>query len=421
MKNITFLLLLGAQVLFAQDYTEYLTGSAVDVTTNQQQGICLAGGNFDQNEAMKWFLARADGGDVVVLRASGSDGYNNYLYSQLGVAVNSVRTFVIHNAAGAVDPYVLEKVANAEAIWFAGGDQYDYVNYFKDNAMEDVLNAFINTKKGVIGGISAGMAIIGSAYFSAEYGSAESAAALLNPYHARISLGYNDFLEIPFMEDVIADSHFANRDREGRISVFMARFAKDNNRRSFGIASDENTAITVDAQGKATVYGPGSAYFLQANCTSDFGPEIAEKFVPLTWNRQGEALKVYQVPGAVHGNNYFDLSDWETGSGGTWQNWSVDNGVFASVAGTAPDCGTLSVSGFEINSIQVYPNPTSHVIYVNSKSPLQAIRLYNMLGKEFETRLLDGKTIDVSTLSSGLYILKLYSEGSEQVFRVIKN
>ncbi|MGC1630992.1 MAG: cyanophycinase, partial [Gelidibacter sp.] len=103
MKTITFLFLLSMQVLFAQNYTEFLTGNATDVATNHQSGICLMGGNIDQREAMKWFLTQANGGDVVVLRASGGDGYNNFMYSQLGVTINSVRTFLINNAAGALD------------------------------------------------------------------------------------------------------------------------------------------------------------------------------------------------------------------------------------------------------------------------------------------------------------------------------
>ncbi|MEO5790368.1 MAG: T9SS type A sorting domain-containing protein [Gelidibacter sp.] len=420
MKKITFLFLLSFQALFAQNYTEFLTGNATDVTTNHLSGIVLMGGNIDQREAMKWFLAQANGGDVLVLRASGADGYNNFMYSQLGVTINSVRTFVINNAAGALDPYVLEKVANAEAIWFAGGDQYDYVKYFKGNAMEDALNTFINTKKGVIGGISAGLAIMGSSYFSAEFGSIESAGALLNPYHPAIALGYNDFLKIPFMEDVITDSHFAQRNRQGRLSVFLARFAKDNNRRSFGIGCDEDTAITVDSDGKASVYGPGSAYFLQANCTTNFAPEVIVKFQPLTWNRGGEAMKVYKVSGTTAGTNYFDLSDWQTGNGGIWQNWAVNAGVLSMVAGTNPECEKLSTPDFENFTVEVYPNPVSDKIFLKSKSPVQSVKLYNVLGKQFSTTLSHDNTIDVSNLSSGLYILKLSSEASEQTFKILK-
>src|SRR5690606_18563749 len=150
--------------------------------------------------------------------------------------INSVRTFVIDNEAGAIDPYVLQHVANAEAVWFAGGDQYDYVTLFKDNAMEDALNNFISVKQGVIGGTSAGMAILGNYYFTAENGTVTDAQALGNPYHSRMTLGYNDFLQIPYLERVVTDMHYDDPDRRGRHTTFMARFATDHGLRPFGIA-----------------------------------------------------------------------------------------------------------------------------------------------------------------------------------------
>jgi len=342
-RKISFIIYFITSISFAQDYIEYATGSTTDATTNHSFGICLMGGSSESDEAMKWFLNKTDGGDIVVLRASGSDGYNDYMYSELGVTINSVTTFVINNVNGAIDSYVLDKVAKAEGIWFAGGDQFNYVSYFKDNAMEDALNTFINTKQGVIGGTSAGMAILGNYYFDAANGSVTSDQALVNPYTARVSLGYDDFLKVPFLESTVTDTHYDARSRRGRHSVFLARFANDNGMRSFGIASNERTAVCVDADGKASVFGSypsheSYAYFLQANCTSEFDPETCESGTPLTWNRSNEAIKVYKVTGKTTGENYFDLTDWNTGFGGTWENWYIDNGAFFNTGTTNPNC-----------------------------------------------------------------------------------
>lgn len=235
MKKITVFLILLIEFSFGQGYTEYLTGSSIDVDTAHEFGVCMMGGASENDDAMAWFLNKANGGDVVVLRASGSDGYNNYFYSQLGVTINSVRTFVISSEEGATNSYLLDKVEKAEAIWFAGGDQFDYVSFFKDNAMEDALNNFVNVKGGVIGGTSAGMAILGSSYFSAENGTVTNAQALSNPYHNRMTLGYDDFLEIPYLDQVTTDTHYDDPDRRARHSVFLARYAKDNTSRAFGI------------------------------------------------------------------------------------------------------------------------------------------------------------------------------------------
>jgi cyanophycinase-like exopeptidase len=80
---------------------------------------------------MKWFLERADGGDVVVIRVSGEDGYNDYLYSDLGIEINSVETILFNSADASNDDYVINQIENAEALWIAGGDQWDYVSYWK--------------------------------------------------------------------------------------------------------------------------------------------------------------------------------------------------------------------------------------------------------------------------------------------------
>src|SRR5215216_2838227 len=58
----------------------YLTGSAADVTTAAVGGLLLMGGSTDVDAAIQWFLQRAAGGDVVVIRATGADGYNQYMY-----------------------------------------------------------------------------------------------------------------------------------------------------------------------------------------------------------------------------------------------------------------------------------------------------------------------------------------------------
>jgi len=419
-----FLCVMGFQMCLAQNYTEYQTGSTTDVTTNHEAGVCLMGGASEQEDAMIWFLNKADRGDVVVLRASGSNGYNDYFYSELGVTINSVTTFVIDNEAGAIDPYVLQKVENAEAIWFAGGDQYDYVNYFKDNAIEDALNTFVNTKQGVIGGTSAGLAILGGSYFSAQNGTLTNAVALSNPYHPRVTIGNNDFLNIPYVNNVITDSHYDDPDRRARHSVMLARIATDNATRSFGIACNEYTAVCIGTDGKAYVYGEYPAYdefayFLQANCTPDFEPETCIAGTPLTWNKNEEAIKVYKVPGTESGVNYFDLSDWETGSGGEWRNWSINNGSFISTAGNNPQC-TLSVPEFEVANISVFPNPFIDTIQIESDVELKSVQLIDILGQDIPMPLQSDMSMDVSSLSSGVYFLKLKTNSETQVLRLVK-
>jgi cyanophycinase-like exopeptidase len=422
MKKI-LLFLLFPSLLFSQGYTSYFTGNTNNITTVTTPGTCLMGGATENDNAMKWLLEKANGGDIVVIRSTGTNGYNNYFYTDLGITVNSVETLVITSAAGAVNPYVLNKVINAEMIWFAGGDQANYVNYFKNNALENAINNHINVKQAPIGGTSAGMAILGGKYFSALNGSITSAQALANPYNAAVTLGINDFLNVPFLQEVTTDTHFDNPDRKGRLMAFLARNATDQNNRSFGIASNEYVAVCIDENGKASVYGdypnyPEFAYFLQANCQSSFLPETCLANTSLTWNRNGEAVKVYKVPGTMNGANYFQIDNWQTGSGGSWENWKVINGVFSSNLGTPSTC-VLKVNEFSNNEFQIYPIPFKNEIFIEKFEG--NIKIIDLNGKIIlEKHLSKQGNINTRNLQSGVYAISLESNGKVIVRKIIK-
>ncbi|MFN7119598.1 MAG: cyanophycinase [Saprospiraceae bacterium] len=325
-------------------FKSYLVGDKKDVQTQPQGGVCLMSGGGEDDEAMRWFLRRSAGGDVVVLRASGSDGYNNYMYKDLGVNVNSVESIVFEKETAARDPYVLQQIADAEAIWFAGGDQWNYIKYWRNTAVDSIINANIIRKKIVIGGLSAGMAILGTPYFSAQLGSITSETALKNPLSDTVAVQNKPFLNIPYLQHVITDTHYAERKRQGRHVVFLAKAYNEFNIPVKGIACDEESAICIDNDGKAYVFGnypvkPHAAYFIQINCNiKNNTPEVVMPGKPLHWVRDSSALKVYEIKAEPGGKHYFDLKDWKTGSGGTWKHWYVVNGEWKVGAGTAPDC-----------------------------------------------------------------------------------
>lgn len=299
----------------------YLTGSADDVTTNAVGGLLLMGGSTDVDAAIKWFLQRANGGDVVVIRATGADGYNSYMYNM--VAVNSVETILIDSRAKADDAGVTAKIRNAEALFIAGGDQSDYINYWKNTATEDAINYLLNTKKVTVGGTSAGLAILGSNYYSALSSSVTSKQALGNPYHKYVTLGQNDFLSAPNMANTIMDSHYTQRDRQGRHISFMARLMKDNAYSVIkGIGVDEETAVCVDAGGKGRVFGINNAYFLR---NTNLGAETCISGTPLTWNRNATAVSAYKIAGSNTGNGTFNATNW-TFTGGSAYYYYVNNG-----------------------------------------------------------------------------------------------
>lgn len=287
------------------------------------------GGAEENDNAMRWFLQRANGGDVVVLRASGADGYNDYLFNELGVSVNSVQTIITTTVEAANDPYVARQIRNAEALWIAGGDQWDYVSFWKNGPVGKAIQYLISEKKAVVGGTSAGMAILSGAYFSAENGTIKSEEALADPFSERLKVGYNDFLHTPFLEKVITDTHYDARNRKGRHAAFLARLIAAHGPGFQGIACEEYTAVCINTNGVGQVFGnqpQARAYFIQ----SMSAPETCAPGVPLDWRNHGQAMQVGAIPGTDDGRFSFDLKDWKTTTGGTWEYWWVENGVFKS-------------------------------------------------------------------------------------------
>ena len=420
MKQLLLLSFLATSMLgYGQSYTSYFTGDTANASSSPQAGICLMGGATEHDSAMVWFLNRADGGDILVIRASGSDGYNDYLYSDLGVTVNSVETIVFNSAAAANDAYVIEQVANAEAIWIAGGDQWNYVSYWRNSPIDSAINAGLNNRNLVIGGTSAGMAVLGGVQFTAENGTVTSSEALNDPYRNDVTLSQDDFFDLPILDDVITDTHYDDPDRRGRHMVFIARMLVNWGIQSRGIACDEYTAVCIDTDGKAYVYGEAPAendyaYFLQVRCETPIGPETITQGTPLTWDRGNEAVYAYRINGNNAGDRWFDLSDWETGDGGEWFHWWADNGTFNQGPGAAPDCSGVGIAASaQASGFELWPNPASEQLQLTGlKEPA---RLLDVMGRTLFQLPANTMQLDVSELNPGLYFVVSASGQRQQL------
>lgn len=296
-----------------------LSGSSADVVTQSYSGIVLMGGSTDVEQALRWMITKSGGGDFVIIRASGSTGYNDYIYNMGGV--NSVETFLLDSREKANDPAVGKRLREAEALFIAGGDQSNYVNYWTNSEVSAAIQYLVEEKKIPIGGTSAGCAVLSEYVFDAKAGSALSEEVLLNPYHSTVSLS-KSFINLPYLKNVIADQHYSQRGREGRHVVFLARMLKDfglTNARGIGV--DEKTAVCIDESGSVVVYGSGNAYFIDSK---GLVPEQCETTQPLHWHNNEEALSVKIVAGNATGNPAFNMVEWPSAAD---QYWYVESGV----------------------------------------------------------------------------------------------
>ncbi|AOY83698.2 Type 1 glutamine amidotransferase-like domain-containing protein [Moorena producens JHB] len=244
----------------------------------------LGGGGPDVDEAIQWMInevrdcSKCDRKvDVVVIRSFGGDGYNEPIYDMDGV--NSVETLVLDSRDDANRPDVVATVENAEVLFFTGGNQCDYVENFQDTDLHDAI-AYVLDQGGAIGGTSAGAMIQGNFVYDSCQGSVTFDEALNDPYNDYISFT-NHLFQWRDLESVIVDTHFSERERMGRLMVFIARQLQDTDAEEvLGIGVDEATSVVVNYNGYAEVIGEGAAYFV----LGDHIPEECEPGIPLSFS-----------------------------------------------------------------------------------------------------------------------------------------
>lgn len=296
------------------------TGNSRDVKKKTSFQICMAGGGSDDlwRDGWRRFLQKSGGGDVVIIRSDNTFGkYESWIYEDTGrndfPKVNSVTTLLLEAASDTNHPEVVKNLRNAELIFFAGGDQDKYIDFFKGSKAEIAINHALKDRHIPIGGTSAGMAILAGIDYTGRYNSPRSPDSfvtsedvLKNPSGSFIDLDRR-FLVPPFMKNVVTETHLSERNRQGRLMGLMQKaesLLPLTHRKSKvkGIGGDEGTAFCYNRKGKGAVFGKGQMVFVKANSQ--------------------EKVIAYTIAGNSKGA-FFDLKKWR-GEGGSKSQWSID-------------------------------------------------------------------------------------------------
>jgi cyanophycinase len=270
-------------------------------------------GGGEQDPALKVLCERANGGDFLILRANTEDDYAQKVNEEIRALcpLNSAATIVFSEREDSEDPKVLDRINKAQVIYFAGGDQSNYVRFWQDTPVEDALNRHIAAGK-PIGGSSAGLAILGEFSFSSMIDTIHSPEALADPYANKVTLS-RDFLRIPLLAGVITDTHFVKRDRMSRLLVFLARILQDGWTTDVrAIAFEQDAAVLLEPDGQAKIIGSGPAYFLEAKNP----PEACRRETPLSIS----GITVHRV----QSGSAFNVKAWRGNAGDEYQIASVN-------------------------------------------------------------------------------------------------
>lgn len=87
---------------------------------------------------------------------------------------------------------------------------------------------------------------------------------------------------------------------------------------------------------------------------------------------------------------------------------------------------TIGLNDAERNdiNISIYPNPTKDKINIDCSAPLSnsIVKVYNSLGKEVMSQKLNGSEVNLSSLSQGLYLINVISNGKiVKQEKIVKN
>ncbi|MDO6760090.1 choice-of-anchor Q domain-containing protein [Tamlana sp. 2_MG-2023] len=82
---------------------------------------------------------------------------------------------------------------------------------------------------------------------------------------------------------------------------------------------------------------------------------------------------------------------------------------------------TLNTDTFNASVFSIYPNPVNHILNIKTPNQKYSYSIYNLQGQEtLKANNQTSKTIDVSKLPTGIYMLKLSNNNDSQNFKIIK-
>jgi cyanophycinase len=227
-----------------------------------QGSLLLVGGGGESYDdwsdiPYRWLVTHAPNRKVLVLHYADTTTFFSGYFPWLSPC--TVSNKAITTTAQANDSTLYRFILQFDGIFLRGGDQWQYVNLWRGTLAEKAIRE-VFMRGGVVGGTSAGEVVLSQIIFDARQASVAPRTALRNPLAAGITLT-DDFLG--FGTGFIADSHFFERGRLGRLPAFLAFCKQSKGREIAGVGIDANTALAIGPDGVGEVMGSGTVTLLR--------------------------------------------------------------------------------------------------------------------------------------------------------------
>jgi cyanophycinase len=227
-----------------------------------QGSVLLVGGGGEEyndwsDRPYRWLVEKAPNKRILVLHYSTGSAWLEGYFTWLGA--DTASSLVIGTTAAANDSAVYRTILAADGLFLRGGDQYQYISKWKGTLAEQAIREVFQ-RGGVVGGTSAGAAVLSQLIFDARLASVDPRTALRNPVASGIT-----FTEgfLGFAPGLLADTHFYERGRISRLIAMVAFYRAQSGKEITGAGIDYNTAFAIAPNGTAEVMGAGTVTLLR--------------------------------------------------------------------------------------------------------------------------------------------------------------
>jgi len=191
----------------------------------------------------------------------------SYREAFANMGFHNVQFLHIGNRPEADNPVYVERIKEAYAVFFSGGDQFRLATILGDSAVvEAIQERYWSDKEFILAGTSAGaMALSELMIYEAGHNEAMIAGSV------RMSSG------LRFISGCIIDTHFVKRGRFERLAQSLIM-----NPTCIGIGIGENTALLVKGGDRAECKGSGMVTIIDGKNIGHTNVAYAEKNIPLS-------------------------------------------------------------------------------------------------------------------------------------------
>jgi cyanophycinase len=233
--------------------------------------ICAVGGGSENYNSWSdapysWVVQKADSGKIIIIGVSSSTTWLPDYFMSLGADTAYNKT--IGSIATADLQETFDELITAKAIFIRGGDQWNYIRYWKGTKTDSAIN-YIFQNGGVISGTSAGLAVLGDVDFSARFGTVYPDESLINPFNNYMQFEDNFLKLVP---NVLFDSHFIERARHGRLVAMLYNRYFTTGENLIGIGIDDRTAFCISSDGIGEAMGSGAVTIFTIDDETELQP-----------------------------------------------------------------------------------------------------------------------------------------------------